>query len=94
MLTLTDEATSAVKNITAQVPGATGGGVRIQGSGTPDSQFELSLVPGPEPADAVVENDGARVFLDEQAAVVLDDRVLDAQVDEQGGVQFAVGSRA
>lgn len=93
MLTLTDEATSAVKNITAQFPGAAEGGVRIQGSGESESQFELSLVPGPEPADAVVENDGARVFLDTAAALVLDDRVLDAQVDGEGGVQFAVATR-
>ena len=93
MLTLTDEATSAVKDITAQFPGAAEGGVRIQGSGEPESQFELTLVPGPEPADAVVESDGARVFLDTAAALSLDDRVLDAQIDEQGGVQFAVAAR-
>jgi iron-sulfur cluster assembly protein len=89
MLTLTDQATSAVKTITAQFPDVSGG-VRIQGSGAPESEFQLSVVPGPQPADAVVENDGARVFLDSDAAIVLDDRVLDAQVDGQGGVQFAV----
>jgi iron-sulfur cluster assembly protein len=94
MLTLTDQATSAVKTITAQFPDISEGGVRIQGSGSPESQFQLSVVPGPQPADSVVENDGARVFLDTDAAVVLDDRVLDAQVDGQGGVQFAVTSQS
>lgn len=92
MLTLTEQATSAVKTITAQFPDVAEGGVRIQGSGAPESQFQLTVVPAPEPADAVVENDGARVFLDTEAALVLDDRVLDAQVDGQGGVQFAVTS--
>jgi iron-sulfur cluster assembly protein len=90
MLTLTEQATNAVKTITAQFPDVAEGGVRIQGAGSPESQFQLTVVPGPEPADAVVENDGARVFLDLEAAVVLDDRILDAQVDGSGGVQFAV----
>jgi iron-sulfur cluster assembly protein len=93
MLTLTEQATSAVKTITAQFPDVAEGGVRIQGSGSPESQFQLSVVPGPEPADAVVENEGARVFLDSEAAIVLDDRVLDAQPDGQGGVQFAITVR-
>lgn len=94
MLTLTEQATTAVKTITAQFPDVADGGVRIQGSGAPESQFQLTVVPGPEPADAVVENDGARVYLDSDAAVVLDDRVLDAQSDGQGGVQFAVTARS
>jgi Fe-S cluster assembly iron-binding protein IscA len=91
MLTLTEEATTAVKTITAQFPDAAHGGVRIEGAGTPESQFALSVVDAPETGDAVVENAGARVFLDTDAAAVLDDRVLDAQIDpEQGSVQFAV----
>ncbi len=94
MLTLTEEATSAVKTITAQFPDVAEGGVRIEGAGSPDSEFRLSVVAAPEPTDAVVENQGARVFLDADAAQVLDDRVLDAQMDGQGGVQFAVSSAA
>lgn len=94
MLTLTDEATTAVKTITAQYPDAPQGGVRIEGEGSPESQFSLSVVDAPEPRDAVIENAGARVFLDEAAAAALDDRVLDAQVDPQGSVQFAVTTAA
>ncbi|TFV81480.1 Fe-S cluster assembly protein HesB [Microbacterium sp. dk485] len=94
MLTLTEQATTAVKTITSQFPDVADGGVRIEGAGTPDSQFQLTVVPGPQPADAVVESEGARVFLDSDAALVLDDRVLDAQPDGEGGVQFAVTSRA
>ena len=94
MLTLTEEATTAVKTIAAQLPDAAQGGVRIEGAGSPDSQFRRSVVDGPEAEDAVVENSGARVFLDADAAQVLDDRVLDAQVDGQGSVQFAVTSPA
>ena len=42
------------------------------------------------PGDAVVEQDGAKVYLDETAAVALGDQVLDAAVDESGGVQFSL----
>ena len=94
MLTLTEEATTAVKTIAAQLPDAAQGGVRIGGAGSPESQFRLSVVDGPAPEDAVVENAGARVFLDADAAEVLDDRVLDAQMDGQGAVQFAVTAQA
>lgn len=94
MLTLTDEATTAVKTITAQFPDAPQGGVRIEGAGSPESQFALSVVDAPEANDAVIENAGARVFLDADAAAVLDDRVLDAQIDPQGSVQFAVTTAA
>ena len=44
----------------------------------------------PQPGDQVLEEAGARVFLEETAAETLDDKVLDAQVDENGGVQFSI----
>jgi Fe-S cluster assembly iron-binding protein IscA len=42
------------------------------------------------PGDQVLEEDGARVFLEETAAETLEDKVLDAQVDDNGGVQFTI----
>ena len=44
----------------------------------------------PEPGDAVVEENGARVFLEETAAVTLDEKVLDALVHDDGGEQFTI----
>jgi iron-sulfur cluster assembly protein len=44
--------------------------------------------------DAVVEEDGAHVFLEPAAAVVLDGKSLDAQVNEQGQVAFSVSEQA
>jgi hypothetical protein len=45
----------------------------------------------PQPGDQVVEAEaGARVFLEENAAETLDDKILDAQVDDNGGVQFTI----
>jgi hypothetical protein len=42
----------------------------------------------------VLEEDGARVFLEEIAADTLEDKILDAQVDDQGGVQFTIAPQA
>ena len=48
----------------------------------------------PLPGDRVLEEDGARVFLEQNAAGTLDDKVLDAHVDEAGGVEFTVTVQA
>lgn len=90
MLTLTETASSVVKTIVAQSPSTETGGLRIQGAGTQETEFQVSVVPQPEMTDSVVERDGARVFLEPGAAIVLDDKVLDAQVAEDGSVRFAI----
>ncbi len=41
----------------------------------------------------MVEQDGATVFLDESATLLLDDKVLDAAVDPEGQVEFALGQQ-
>ena len=41
--------------------------------------------------DLVVEQGGATVYLDQSAAELLDDKVLDAAVDQSGKVEFALG---
>jgi len=89
MLTLTENAATAVKTITAQIP-VVGAGLRIRDTG-PQTGFELALVQEPEPTDTVVETDGARVFVDEVASVALNDRVLDAELGADGSVRFALG---
>lgn len=90
MLTLTETAAEAVKQIVARVPNVEDGGVRIRDTGG-ETGFELSVAPDPEPRDTVVVTDGARVFLDETAAVALEDRVLDAELAQDGSVRFAIG---
>ncbi|HEY2079909.1 MAG TPA: Fe-S cluster assembly protein HesB, partial [Streptosporangiaceae bacterium] len=68
-------------------------GLRIvkQGAGAPS--FQLALTEGPATGDQVVEEGGARVFL-ETAAAVLEDKALDAQVNEQGDLAFRISDRA
>jgi Fe-S cluster assembly iron-binding protein IscA len=91
-LTLTETAAEAVKQIVSRVPQAEDGGVRIRDTGAP-AGFELTVAPDPEPSDTVVTTDGARVFLDEVAAASLDDRILDAELAQDGSVRFALGSK-
>lgn len=93
MLTLTENAATAVKTLTSQIPTTTGG-IRISDSGSPETGFALALAEAPQAEDSVVEADGARVFVDPAAAIALDDRVLDAQADADGAFSFALGVRA
>ena len=93
MLTLTENAASAVKTLTSQIP-TEAGGLRIREADQAEAGFELALAPSPEPDDAVIETDGARVFVEQAATVPLNDRVLDAQVGEDGSLSFALGVRA
>jgi iron-sulfur cluster assembly protein len=93
MLTMTDTAAEAVKTIVSRVPNIPDeGGVRISDTGQ-EAGFELSLAPAPEPTDTVLDANGAHVFLDAGAAASLDDRVLDAELAQDGSVRFALGAQ-
>jgi len=94
MLTLTENAATAVKGIIARSPEIDEGGLRIFSADDPRAGYTLALASNPEPDDAVVETSGARVFLDAATSVALEDRVLDAQVDDQGAVRFELGEQA
>ena len=48
----------------------------------------MAIVPTPEERDSVVEQDGARVYLGENAATALNDKTLDASVSNDGRVSF------
>ena len=86
MLTLTDNATTIVKSITAQ-PGANG--LRISSEGQAEG-LAVATASEPQGQDQVLEQDGATVYLDEGAAQQLDDKVLDAGVDASGNLQFSL----
>lgn len=90
MLTVTSNAADAIRNLTSQ-PGVPHTGVRIAGTGGEEPSLTLGLSEAPEPGDEVIEEQGARVFLEPEAAATLDDKALDAQVDAEGSVSFLVG---
>ena len=91
MLTLTQTAAEAVKALVAgtDLDDQTGG-LRI--SSSEGAALELALVDGPEQADDAVEALGAHVFLEPAVTRALENKVLDASVEE-GQVRFAVFER-
>lgn len=93
MLVLTDNAVSAIRSLTSQPqqPDATGLRIMAQGNETPS--LRLALAEGPVAGDEVVEEEGARVFLEPAAAAALDGMSLDARVDEQGQVAFSISEQ-
>ena len=90
MLTLTENASTVVKTILDQSVEAQEAGLRISQDADDSPALHLIAAEAPQPGDQVLEEAGARVFLEETAAQTLDDKILDAQVDESGGVQFSV----
>lgn len=90
MLTLTENASTIVNEITSQIGLGESGGLRISADDSTQPTFEITAAEQGEPDDQVVEQAGATVYLDEAAAVLLDDKILDATVDEQGRPAFAV----
>lgn len=93
MLTLTENASSIVKEITAQVPGDKPG-LRIATESPEDPNFQVTAAAEAEQGDQVVERDGATVYVEPVAAQVLDAMVLDAAVDTSGNVEFGLSPQA
>ncbi len=94
MLTLTDNAVTAIRALTSQPDFPDETGLRIVSHGEDIPSFQLALVANPAEGDQVIETDGARVFLEQHAAEALADKALDAEVDDQGGVAFSVSVQA
>ncbi len=97
MLTLTDNAVSAIRTLTSQQepqePAGPDSGLRIMAQGEEATSFQLALTEGPIAGDQVVEEGGVRVFVDPAAAAVLDDKALDAQLNQQGDLAFRIFDR-
>jgi iron-sulfur cluster assembly protein len=96
MVTLTENARTAIRLLTAPEhcglpPGA---GVRIAATeGQPGHHgldLGLAVTARPEPADEVVDDHGARVFLEPGVARALGEQTLDAGFDQTQNVEFFV----
>lgn len=92
MLTLTENACSIVKRYTDHPETPDDAGLRI--TSTAAAQLAVTTADTPVAGDQLVEQDGARVYLDAGAAQQLDDKVLDAGVDETGNIQFGLLAQA
>ena len=84
MLALTENAVKAVKGIvSSSEETAEKGGLRVVAhSGGAQVGFQLRVAALPAEDDEVVEERGARLFLDPEAASLLEDKVLDASVQQ------------
>ena len=94
LLALTDNAVEAVKTIvsSSDEPSETSGlRVVAELTGT-QTNLQLSVVTLPAEDDEVIEEQGVRVFLEQEAASLLDDKVLDATV-EQNQVAFTIADQ-
>lgn len=94
MLTLTPTASTVIENLVSREADPNTAGLRIDAGGPESTEFAVAVAPEPAEGDQVVENGAARVFLETNASVALADKVLDAQVGEDGNVRFAIGTQA
>jgi Fe-S cluster assembly iron-binding protein IscA len=85
MLTVTDNARNAVEDLAQQAGVPAEGGLRIAQSAGQPGNFELALVPAPQPDDQIVDDSGAtHVFVDSEAAPALETLTLDTDPAAQG----------
>jgi iron-sulfur cluster assembly protein len=86
MLTLSPSAVEAVDTLLQRPEVPDDAGLRIRTAG--ESQLAIAIAPEPGPDDQVIEEGGARVFVEPEAAPMLDNVELDARTE---GEQVAFG---
>ena len=93
MLTITENAAEAIRGIVTSSEAAAGG-LRIASApeAAQEGALELTLARVPAEDDEVVEEHGAQVYLDESAASLLGDKLLDARI-EGNQVGFVVADQ-
>lgn len=92
MLTVTADAARAIRRLTTEHKA---GGLRISsgadGAGDGTVSLSVSLVSDSEPGDQIVSEEGARVFIQDRVAPLLDDKALDtAGGEDQRTVEFRI----
>jgi iron-sulfur cluster assembly protein len=94
LLALTDNAVEAVRDIVSSSDEAseTSGLRMVAEQEGMQANFHLSVVQLPAEDDEVIDEQGARIFLEPKAASLLDDKVLDASV-EQDQVAFTIADQ-
>jgi Fe-S cluster assembly iron-binding protein IscA len=95
MMLLTSSAAQLVQNITSAQSAPDGAGLRIApaAGGEQPGAMELRVMTEPAAEDQVVSTDEARIFLSPEAAGYLDDKVLDAGLDDNGNPAFVLAEQ-
>lgn len=88
MVTLTDNAIGLIRRLTDRPGVPHQAGLRIA-TGSAAGALTVGVVSGPLDGDQVLDSAGARVFLDAEAVRALDDKALDAALQD-GTVTFTV----
>lgn len=98
MLTLTPDATQAIEQILADANVHESAGLRIEaaaglqstnGSQAEASSLRIVIAPEAPGGDEVVEQEGARVFIEPTISPFLEDKLLDVAASD-GGVAFTL----
>jgi Fe-S cluster assembly iron-binding protein IscA len=98
VLTLTRDASDAIEGILAAPGVPDGAGIRIASAASTNSvtpsagALQVTVAEEPGESDAVVEEAGARVFVEETVVPYLDDKLLDVEVAEDR-VNFTLAER-
>jgi Fe-S cluster assembly iron-binding protein IscA len=93
VLTLTNNASIEIRNLIDDPEVPEGCGVRIAPDPT-SGDLTLSMAVTPAEDDQVIDDAGARVFLEPHAAALLEDKALDASTDGAGQVRFMIADLA
>lgn len=97
MLALTQHATEAIEGILGGPGVPDGAGLRIataqQTDGGAPTALQVTLAGGPDEHDEVIEEAGARVFVEDTVTGFLDDKLLDVENDGSQ-VRFAIVGQA
>lgn len=92
MLMITPAAIEAVRSITSAEGTPEDAGLRI--STTDDAEtLQLAVAAGPAEQDQVLDAEGSRIFLDQQAAEFLDDKILDTGLAPNGQGTFVLAQQ-
>jgi iron-sulfur cluster assembly protein len=91
VLTISSEAAEAIRGLVAAPELPDGAMVRIESD--PTEGLQIGLVDAPSPGDEVVEGEGIEVAVDPETASLLDDKFLDAAVEEDE-ITFTVTDQA
>jgi iron-sulfur cluster assembly protein len=97
VLAITEDAAAAIRGIVDSAGVPEGAGLRItqevntEVEGKPRTDLRLSVVAGPQEGDEVLAEE--RIFIDPEAAVLLENRLLDAEVVDDE-VRFSLDVQA
>ncbi|MGB2710146.1 MAG: HesB/YadR/YfhF-family protein [Conexibacter sp.] len=83
MLAITDTAADAIRGIVTAPGVPDGAGLRIamQGGASDAGTLEVTVAEVPAESDQVLDEAGARVFVEDRVVPMLDDKLLDAEIE-------------